>query len=420
MILNSLIFHTVLIPLFATRVCASMFWVAVWAYCQQQGYFNLFFSWWGFELGIYLDFPIWLVQWPTLVVLGVLSYVEYRLENSPTWQRTVAQADGPLKGIANLFFSQWVTVKLSVASTAVLVAQAGFGKAFLFAIPTAIGVWVLASFRRSGFLFLAEMDEEDDLGIRKIFTQAEEAGIAITALVLLILPILAFLLALLAMGLMILIRVYVSHREQKIKIACPHCSELNHPAAPHCGHCDQVLQDAVGITLFNQPDDTPITDRVQHRLRLLVRRRCPHCATQLPKRNLNQACPTCGTMTFESRQNAKQLDDFLYWLFPKTLLIVSILGFIPLLGLIPGLMYYRLHLIAGYRAYLPRNAGCTTRFLARITTVLLIGLQSIPLIGAVSLPALCFLHTALYRASFNQEIDRTFPQKSSGDQMKHH
>lgn len=417
MILNTLVFHTVLIPLFASRVCATMFWVAMWAFFQQQGYFDFFFAWSGLEVNLFLEYPTWLVKWPTLVVLGILTFAEYKLENSLAWTQTIGSQDGPIKSIAHLFFSQWVFVKLSITSTAVLALQAGFDTSLLWVVPAALLTWVLAQFRRSGYRLLTEMDEEDDLGIRKLLTQAEDAGIAITAFFLIFLPILALLIGLATIVFLALVRMYVSYREQQIKVPCPHCNHDNHPAAPHCSSCSHTLEDVSGISLFNQPTDKPITDQVQHKLRLLVRRRCPHCATQLKKPKVHQACPSCGQKTFESLEHAKQLDEYLYWLFPKTLLVVSILGFFPLIGLIPGMIYYRLTLIAGYRGYLSRTQGCMMRYVARIITIVLVALQSIPILGAFSLPLLCFLHTAIYRAAYHKELNRVFLDPSEAPTM---
>jgi len=407
-VLNALVFHSVLIPLFATRIFATMFWVSVWAYCQQHGYFDFFFNISGLEFRLFLEYPEWLTKWPTVLGLGLLSLAEWRLENSTTWIKLIESFDGPLKGLFHIFFSQWVFVKATVATTTALFVGASFGLGTLWAIPPAIAIWILATFRRRGLSLLTDMDEGDDLGLRKLLTQVEEIGIASTAFFLIVLPIIALALSLTAIGILVLIRVYVAYREQQIQVPCSECHADNHPSALECKQCRTPFDEPVGISLFNQPTDRLVTDLVQHRLHLLCRKRCPNCATQLPKLTIRQSCPGCQTDIFSSIEQAQQLDHYLYWKFPKVLLVVALLGFIPLLGLIPGIMYYRLNLIAGYRGYLPRTSGCFVRVLERFSFFILVITQGIPVLGAISLPLLCFLHTAIYRTSFRRETAKAF------------
>jgi hypothetical protein len=82
---------------------------------------------------------------------------------------------------------------------------------------------------------------------------------------------------------------------------------------------------------------------------------------------------------------------------PRTLLICLGLGAIPLLGVIPGVVYYRLNLVAGLRGYVPPLRGCASRWLVRGLHVLVVALQPIPLVGALTLPLLCWSTYAIYR-----------------------
>jgi len=381
-----------------------MFWIALWAYAQDQGYLEMMVSWSGLELHFFLEYPSWLVKWPTLLVLAVLAIAENILENEPAWIETVGSQDGPIKSLAHMFFSQWVLVKLTVASSALLTIHAGFDYRLIWLVPIALATWVFALFRRRAFQFLVEMDEEDDLGLRKLLLQTEDVGIALSTLFMFILPLFALILGLVAMGFLLLLRMYVIYREQQIKVPCTACKKDIHPCAPNCGHCNFPQEDVVGISLFNLPTDMSVSDPIQHKLRLLLRRRCPNCATRLPKACVSQACPTCGTQTFHSLEQAQQLDEYLYWLFPKTLLNVFLFGLIPVVGLIPGIIYYRLNLISGYRNYLPRLHGCFARYVAKVLSLFLVALQGIPVLGALSLASLCFLQTAIYRSAFRAAL----------------
>jgi hypothetical protein len=81
------------------------------------------------------------------------------------------------------------------------------------------------------------------------------------------------------------------------------------------------------------------------------------------------------------------------------LLVSAALGAIPLLGLVPGVAYYRLNLVSGLRGYIPPLRGITTRWLVRLIHVLVVVVQPIPLVGAVALPVLCWSTYAIYRRS---------------------
>ena len=84
---------------------------------------------------------------------------------------------------------------------------------------------------------------------------------------------------------------------------------------------------------------------------------------------------------------------------PKTLLVCLLLGAIPVLGVIPGVAYYRLNLVAGLRGYIPPLRGCTTKWVVRLIHFGVIALQPIPLVGAVVLPFMCWSTYAIYARS---------------------
>ena len=140
-------------------------------------------------------------------------------------------------------------------------------------------------------------------------------------------------------------------------------------------------------------------DRARHAFDLVSRKRCPACATRLPKRAVAQPCPTCGKVTFASQAEFERYLDVIAARLPRTLLVTLGLGAIPLLGVIPAVVYYRLNLVTGLRGYIPPLRGCTTRWVVRAIHVLVIALQPIPIAGAFLLPLLCWSTYAIYRRS---------------------
>src|SRR5262249_45132067 len=129
----------------------------------------------------------------------------------------------------------------------------------------------------------------------------------------------------------------------------------------------------------------------------VARKRCPVCASRLAKSAVRQACATCGKVTFASPAEFERYLDVLAARLPRTLLVSGLLGAIPLVGLVPGVVYYRLNLVGGLRGYGPPLRGCATRWGVRALHVVVLVLQPIPLIGALVLPLLCWSTYAIYR-----------------------
>ena len=81
---------------------------------------------------------------------------------------------------------------------------------------------------------------------------------------------------------------------------------------------------------------------------------------------------------------------------------------IPLLGVIPGVIYYRLSIITGLRGYTPPLRGCLLRIFVRIVDWMLILLQPIPILGALIIPTMCLMSFWIYRASLRGRAESDF------------
>lgn len=148
---------------------------------------------------------------------------------------------------------------------------------------------------------------------------------------------------------------------------------------------------------IGQPRPEPVTDPAAHRLALIKYRRCPSCATRLKKRAVQQACPSCATVTFT---DIAQVNSFLRVLdrqLPRTLIVSGLLGLVPVIGVVPAIIYYRLSLIASLQSYVPASIGCFTNWVLQIVAIVLIGMQSIPGIGIFAIPALCLITYTVQR-----------------------
>ncbi|WP_129676450.1 hypothetical protein [Candidatus Chloroploca sp. Khr17] len=212
----------------------------------------------------------------------------------------------------------------------------------------------------------------------------------------LFLPLIALAVTALTLLGLFLVRRWFERRDERTKVPCAHCQTPIFPTALFCPHCRQANEHPRQVGVFGQARNTPALDRTAHRVQLIGRKRCPVCATRLPAKTIRQGCPSCHTVTFNDLSEANVFLRSLDQKLPLTLVICSVLGFVPLLGLVPGIIYYRVSLIASLRAYIPTSIGCFTRWGWRFAAMFLIMLQPF-FLGWLTLPAMALMNYFVYR-----------------------
>lgn len=268
--------------------------------------------------------------------------------------------------------------------------------AVVWAAVTSVGTWLLAGVRQAVMDMLTDFDEDDSLGLIKMLSFAEGGWTITLMLTLIFLPLIALALTGVALLGLFLVKRWFEQRTERTKVPCAHCQSAIYPTALFCPSCRQPNESPRQVGVFGQARTLIATDRSAQRLRLLARKRCPSCATRLPAKTLRQSCPACSTVTFgdisEANVYLRSLDKKL----PQTLVICGLLGFVPLVGLVPGIIYYRLSLVASLRAYIPRTVGCFTRWGLRLAAGVLIMLQPF-FLGWLTLPAMALMNYVVYR-----------------------
>ena len=363
--------------------------------------------------------PPWFTSDVALVVLGLLAVVEGAAARNPDARQLFVEVDPYIKlGVALA-----IDLGLADAQSAALLQQlgtaeasptyltAGLDGAQMVAVVASLGTFWLAVLRKRVLTFLMDADDADDLGAQTALVWAEDAMILGGVLALAVFPALAVVLLVAAIvGLLGLERA-TAHLEASWMVDCSDCGHEIHPAAPNCPHCG-VRRQPRDLSALGRPLDRPA--RPQHGARLLATKRCSHCATRLRSSSLEQTCPACGRPAFASPAAVAEYVSAVQRQLPKTLLVCAAFGAIPLVGLIPGIIYYRLSLLGGLRRYLPAGRSIATRWLARLLTVVLLALQWIPVVGAAMLPLLCLSHFALYRKALLGAADGVAPISATG------
>ncbi len=268
--------------------------------------------------------------------------------------------------------------------------------AIIWAALMAAATWILAALRQGVVELLGDLDDGDSLGLLRLLGFAEGGWTITLTVVMIAAPLLAFILVGLTLLCLFLVRKWFERQDERSKVPCEACGTSIYPMALFCPSCRTPVERPQQVGVFGQARAAVVSNRTAHRLQLTARKRCPSCAAKLPARRISQSCSACGTVTFA---NVSEVNMYLRSLdrkVPQTLIICGLLGVVPLVGLVPGIVYYRLSLIASLRGYIPSTIGCFTRWGVRLASAVLVMLQPF-FLGWLTLPALALLNYAVYR-----------------------
>ncbi len=265
-------------------------------------------------------------------------------------------------------------------------------------------VWFSATLRNATMNFLYEIDEEDDLGIQSFISWLEDGWSFLAVFLFFIYPLLVTILVFIIIGFFLILRAYLRHKEEKRKVFCTNCGTSIYSSALDCPSCKINVLDPKDIGIFGTAIENSITDRSLHALRLTEKHRCPSCATRLKKRSVRQTCDACGHSIFktiEIRQAyLKLIKDRLYTTIP----VITALSFIPIVGIIPGIIFYRFRLVTPFKAYIPARQGIVLKVFTKTISLFLMGLQVVPVVGGATLPIMAILNYKVYRRYFIKQF----------------
>jgi hypothetical protein len=352
--------------------------------------------------------PAWFTSWPMVLALGALAVTEVLAVKHSEVRAFLHEFDGYLKSIVAILVSLAILDK-ETASTIHSIQRAGFGLHDFLALGVGVLTFGAAGLRRGVVGVLAEIDDHDDIGLQSLLNWVENSWTVLGLLFLVIAPMVALALsALTALGLWAF-RKAAERREQAAKVPCAKCATPIFPHATACHACGTKLAVPRAVGVFGQPKAVATPDAERHPFALIARKRCPLCATRLVERAVRQTCPTCKTVTFASQA---AFDDYVRTLrrrLPKTLLICLALSAIPIVGVVPGVVYYRLTLVTGLRGYVPPLRGCFARVLVSLIHWGLIAFQPIPLLGALIVPVMCLSTYLIYVRALEGRAEKDLP-----------
>lgn len=346
------------------------------------------------------DVPTWFTSNVALVVLGILAVMELAAERSPEAKQFLDQVHDYLKtGMAVLTFLGVVDATAH-AVVGPAIQQAGVTE-YLPALAVGAGVY-FASRARQAFLGpLADADEDDDLGLQGLIRWIEDLWGGLGPLALIVFP----MLTLIAFGLAVLVLVLVERRLEsgrgQASVPCTNCRQLIHASAPACPHCKAPVKHPRDVGILGTSKDRPAQPRSLP-YQLVAVKRCPACATRLERRAVTQTCRACGERIMDDPGFARDYIASIDRRVPVILGACFLLGLIPVLGVIPGVILYRLAIVAPYRRYIPPGQGFLLRWGVRLAVLVLVAFQWIPVAGAFTLPLMALINYAAYRSVYRR------------------
>jgi len=403
-----------IIPLFVSRAFVPIFATALfarWGAGLNVVWLGFFEDFTGISL---LDtIPAWAIQDEVLVVLGVLAGLEFLLQRIPETRALVQGVSDALIKAIGAGCTSYLLVGGDLAGILEIWIENGeltrfdWGRGLQYTWSFGIGlvVFSLASIRGWIYAFLQETDPEDDLGLQGLMAWLEDAISFVGIFVAFIMPAITAAAALVAMFMVWTLKQSLTVIESRQKIACHQCDAQVPACAPHCGYCGVSRSDPSAVGWMGWIQSESASDSKEHRYKLLEGHRCFHCGVRLAEHGVLSSCKQCQTPVFATEADLTTYLDRVQRRLGRTLIVCGFWSLVPVFGMVPGLIYYKLSLVYGLKAYTPQSRNFLVRLLRRLFVLFLLLFQWVPGLGLFSLPLICLLDYRMSRkALLSQEL----------------
>jgi hypothetical protein len=176
-----------------------------------------------------------------------------------------------------------------------------------------------------------------------------------------------------------------------------------------CARCGTPNAAPAAIGFFGTSLKQPSPDPAAHPWRLAEKKRCPSCATRLKERSASQLCPACGHELFADPAFIERYFELVRARLPMVLLVCLLCSLVPIVGLLPGVIYYRMALVAPFRRYIPRGRSLLLKWGIRLLFFVLVAIQWIPAVGGVVVPAMALVNYVAWRRLFEATLRERAP-----------
>ena len=126
------------------------------------------------------------------------------------------------------------------------------------------------------------------------------------------------------------------------------------------------------------------------------------CPAESAERKYNRSRPNVIT-AFSDSSLTQAYKSFVSEKLSKTFLVITLLEIVPVLGLIAGVIYYRLRLVAPFLRYLTFGQSFPTKWLLRVVLLVII-LHQVSFGGIVEVPLMALLNLLFYRSALTKAL----------------
>lgn len=363
------------------------------------------------------DVPTWFTHDITLIVLGILAALEVVATKSAEARELLNDIDGYLK-TGSAFVTTLTVAGIISASDAEVIkpiiawvepAQAGVGGSavgIVTACVAAMGVWFACVARSRLLGVFIEADPDDDTMLMGLLSWAEDLWALLGTLLLFLFPLVMLGITALLLTTLWLLQWRAKRAEERSKTPCPGCAEPMYGCATYCPSCGEANPHPRAISWLGRTRETPAPDPAIHPQLLVQKQRCPRCAAHLKSRCARQQCPACPHELFKDPADIQRYLAVLDGRLWGVVAIAGLLSMIPVVGLIPGVILYRVKLIAPLRRYTGMTRTIPMRWGLRLLFFVIVWLQLVPGFGALAVPIMALVSYAAYRGMFLRQLER--------------
>ena len=371
--------------------------------------------------------PAWFTSDLSLLVLGALSLLEVTASKSTDARAVLDLVDKYFKpvmaalttlGVATAVDGEFAgqimqgmgeaeaSLGLPPGGAAVLTpVAAGMTLSGVSASVAAAGTFVLGSVRSFLTGLFQDVDEDDDTGLQKLLSWAEDLWSFFGLWFLVLFPLVMLTLIGVVTGFVLLLRWWAHRKEEASKVPCGSCGEPMYRCALACGNCRTPNPEVCDVGWLGQSRAHAAADRATQPLQLIEAKRCAVCATKLPRRCPRQVCPRCGTDALADPALADAYLRRVSQRLPWVLVVSGLLGSVWIIGVIPAVILYRWTLVAPFRRYIPRGRNLLAKWGLRLAFFLLLASQLVPFLGLVTVPVMAAMSFVAYRQMFAGMLD---------------
>lgn len=341
--------------------------------------------------------PTWFTSDAALIVLGVLSLVEFLAQKNPEARQLLQEFDVYLKAALAALTTLGVMRATDVKFVQDTMQHAGVA-ADLWPLLVALGTYRVATVRKT--VATEVFDHLDGTGLDHLINWLEDAWVVFGTWLLVLFPILMLILLGIGIGVLFLIRKRLEVLEEQRKVPCTGCGVPIYPCAIACPTCRHGVAQPVAVGFLGASEPYPTDDLANHPYRLVSKRRCLVCAARRLPRRPFEPCPACGNTAMSDPQFTQAYMEYVGRRLPVVLGVSFLMSLVPIVGLIVGVIYYRMELVLPFSQYLPLGKRFLLRWGIRLLFIVLILFQIVPVIGGFVVPLMAYISFTAYRNSY--------------------